>query len=159
MVEIMKLTLADALHVVSNMREIDRQALRAAIGPVSDDVIAANRWQTEGPAWVLVDDDEPVAIFGVTVHTRWSGVAWLIATPRMSGEAWRKLMRHSRTVAANLTAGRLSGMHRIEMHVVAHWGAAARFAKRLGAVLEGTRRRAGRDGEDIQMWAIVKESK
>lgn len=156
MIEIVKLTLSDALYVVGSMREDDRRALRAVVGPVNDDVAAANRWQTEGPAWTLLDDNVPVAICGLSLHTKWSAIAWLICTPRMTGESWRKLMRHARTVLANMAAG---GLQRIEAHVMADWPGAIRFAQQLGGVLEGTRRKAGRHGEDIQMWAIVKESK
>ncbi len=153
MVEIHKLTLADALFVVGNMRDEDRYCMKAVMGPVSDEVFAMNRYQTEGPAWSMVDDSGPVAIFGISLHTKWSGVAWLVATNAMTGESWRKLMRHCRTVLSNFET---SPLHRIEAHVLADWPQAVVFAKRLGGELEGTRRSAGRNGQDVQMWSIVK---
>jgi len=154
LIEIHKLTLADALHVVSAMREEDRYAIKAALGPINDEVLAVNRFQTEGPAWSMVIGDEPVAIFGVSMHTAWSGVAWLISTHAMTGESWRKLIRHCRTVIANLDSG---PAHRIEAHVMADWPGAVQFARRVGMEFEGTRHKAGRNGQDVQMWAIVRQ--
>ena len=154
MIDICKLTLADALLVVGNMRENDRYAARAVMGPVSDEIIAMSRYQTDGPAWTMLDEGSPVAIFGLSMHTKWSAVAWLIATPQMNSDSWRKLIRHARTVLGNVGK---SPIHRIEAHVLSGWAEAERFAKHLGGTHEGTRRKAGRTGEDVQMWAIVKE--
>lgn len=154
MIDVHKLTVADALLVVGNMREMDRYAAKAVLGPVSDEVFAVNRCQTEGPAWALVDGEVPVAIFGLSMHTKWSAVAWLIATPAMTGESWRKLIRHARIVLRNFKA---SPLHRIEAHVLAEWPEAVQFAQRLGGTLEGTRRKAGRHGQDVQIWSIVRE--
>lgn len=155
MIEIHKLTLADALIVVGNMREQDRYAAKAVMGNVGDEVFAMSRYQTEGPAWSMSCGLGPIAIFGLSMHTKWSAVAWMIATPQMTGESWRKLMRHCRTVLGNVDA---SPLHRIEAHVMADWPEAIEFAQRLGGRYEGTRRKAGRDGQDVQIWAIVKGS-
>lgn len=153
MIEIYKLSLADALTVVGNMREEDRYAMRAALGPVSDEVFAANRWQTEGPAWSMARDGDPIAIFGLSMGNAWSAVAWLVATPAMSPESWKKLMRHCRTVLGN---ARATGLHRIEAQVLDGWPEADRFARRLGFEFEGTRRAAGRGGQDAHVFAILR---
>jgi len=153
-VEIHKLTLGDALAVVADMGERDRHAIRAVMGAVGDEVIAANRWQTDGPAWVLIRDGAPVAIFGLAMYSGWSAVAWLISTPAMRSDSWRKLIRHCRTVLANMQA---SPLHRIEAQVMVGWPEAEAFAAHLGLTRESVRRKAGRHGEDVQIWTIVKE--
>lgn len=147
-----KLTLDDCLHVVRRMRAEDRACVRAAMGPdVTDDVFAVNRLQTHGPAWSLLQDGEPVAVFGLSIAD-WQAVAWLVATPHVSMHSWRKLVRHARTVRSNLPG---TPVHRVEAHVLAAWANAARFAQRLGLVHEGTRCAAGSGGEDIQTYGLV----
>lgn len=153
MIEVCKLTLADALLVVGDMGENDRIALRAVLGAVGDEPIAVSRWQTEGPAWTLLADGAPIAIFGLSMNTKWSATAWLISTPAMHGDSWRKLIRHCRTVLFNMKS---SPIHRIEAHVLAGWDEAERFVKHLGGTLEGTRRKAGKDGQDVQIWSFVR---
>lgn len=150
------LTLDDALHVVRRMREADRRCVRAVLGDIEDEAFAVGRWQTTGPAWTVLQDGEPVAIGGLTLHTAWLAVPWLVATPDLRRETWRKLIRQGRTVLANASDPRHPQYrHRIEAHVLAEWPEAEAFAPRFGFVLEGTRRSAGRGGEDIQMWAIT----
>jgi hypothetical protein len=145
------LTLADALSVVSRMRERDRQCVRAAMGQASDEAVAVGRWQTDGPAWSLWDERGPQAIGGLSFQNGWSAVFWLFATDDMRGNSWRKLIRHTRTVIANVTAP-AHGRHRIEAHVLSEWSEAREFARRLGFELEGVRRAAGAGGEDIEIW-------
>jgi hypothetical protein len=150
------LTLADALAVVGRMRERDRQCVRAALGDVPDEVFAANRWQTEGPAWSLYVGGRPVAIGGVQLPNDWTGVFWMVAVEGMTGESWRKLVRHTRTVLGNVTdRTQPCFRHRVEAHVLSGWLEAAEFAKRLGFEHEGTRRAAGSAGEDIEIWTKV----
>lgn len=155
-VELVDLGLDDALHVVRGMRAQDRAGIEALLGDIDDEVFAVNRWQTDGPAWCLRQDGEPVAIFGLQLPNDWTATAWLLCTPALGALSWRKLIRHSRTVAANLMdPAHQAFRHRVEAHVMAAWPEAAAFAERLGFQLEGTRRAAGRQGEDVQLWAMV----
>lgn len=150
------LTLDDALQVVRNMRPQDRAGIQALLGDIGDEVFAVNRWQTDGPAWSIEQGGQVVAIFGLQLPNAWSAVAWLVCTPAMGPLSWRKLIRHSRTVASNLmNPAHEAFRHRVEAHVMASWPEAAEFAERLGFTLEGTRRAAGRQGEDVQLWAMV----
>ena len=144
-----QLTLADALIVASQMREEDRKCVRAVMGDVSDEIFAVNRWSTEGPAWVL-DQDGPVAMFGLSSSSPWMYTAWLVASPRCARQSWKKLIRFARIVRGNVPA------HRVEALVLSGWVEAARFAHSMGFVHEGTRRKAGRDGQDIEVWGYVK---
>jgi hypothetical protein len=149
--EVVKLSLADALFVIANMRDEDRLCASAVLGVTTDDVYAVNRWQTEGPAWTLLQDGEPAAIFGLSMHVPWAATAWLIATPRF--HSWRKLLRHCRTVLGNMAA---SPLHRIECQVVTGWPEAEAFARRAGFDFEGVRVRAGRNRQDILLFAITR---
>lgn len=150
------LTLDDALTVVRGMREQDRRCVGAMLGPIDDEVFAVDRWQTHGPAWALRQDGQAVAIFGLQLPNAWTAVAWLLCTPAMSATSWRTLMRHCRKVAGKVLDPRHEQFrHRVEAYVMADWREAAGFAQRLGFEFEGTRRAAGKGGEDVQMWAMV----
>lgn len=144
------LTLPDALIVASDMRPMDWECVRAVMGDVTADVFAANRWQTDGPAWVMDENGIPAAMFGLSFSSPWMAVAWFVATPRF--HSWKKLIRFARIVRGNLAA---HGKHRVEAHVLSGWPEASRLAKRLGLVYEGTRRKAGRMGESIDMHGMT----
>lgn len=146
------LSLDDCLHVVRRMRPEDRACKVAALGwSVTDEAFAVNRFQTEGPAWTLLEGGEPVAIFGLQTAS-WQAVAWLVATPAVTRQSWRKLVRHARTVRSNLGS---AALHRVEAHVLAGWSEAGRFAEHLGFTYEGTRRAAGSGREDVQIWGMT----
>lgn len=147
-----QLTLSDALYVAENMREEDADCLVAVLGSCHAESFAHNRWSTPGAAWSLHQDGRPVAAFGLTQATEWSTNAWLITTPEITPQSWRKLLRHARTVRINALA---SGLSRIECSVLATWPKARRFAEQLGFELEGVRRAAGRDGEDVLLFGII----
>lgn len=150
------LTLADTLAVVSRMRERDRQCMRAGLGDIPDEVYAANRWQTDGPAWSLWNERGPQAIGGVALVNAWSAVFWLIATDDMRPDSWRKLIRQTRTVLSNLTdRANPNFRHRVEAHVLSEWPEAVEFSRRFGFEFEGIRRAAGSGGEDIEIWTKV----
>lgn len=149
------LTLGDALFVVQRMREWDRRCVRALLGDVSDEAFAVNRWQTEGPAWTLVQDGEPVAILGLSCGTPGVATAWMVATNAVSSRSWRKAISHSRIVASNVFEEG-TGLHRVQASTLGGWAEAAKFAQRLGFQHEGVRRRAGSGGEDIHEFGLIK---
>lgn len=156
MISTRTLTLDDALFVVRRMREADRHCVRALLGDVSDEIFALSRWQTEGPAWTLIQDGVPTAIYGLSFGTPGVATAWLVASDAMAGRSWRKVLSHSRIIAGNAFS-EPSRLHRIQASVLGGWPEAARFAERLGFQHEGTRRRAGSGGEDIQEFGLIKE--
>ena len=150
------LSLPDALMVVTSMRDQDRVCFRAVMGDIGDELIAVNRWQTDGPAWTLLQDGVPAAICGVSFANSWLAALWLVGTPGLTGQSWRKLIRHARTVLRNLSDPRHPEYrHRIESHVLSTWPQASRLVEVLGFRLESTRIAAGRGGEDLQTWAMT----
>lgn len=147
------LTLADALIVCTGMRPRDWQCVRALCGDTSAEAFAVNRWQTDGPAWTFLQDDAPVAIGGLSLTNGWSAVFWMVGTPALTLQSWRKLLRHARTVLANVCdPAHPHYRHRVEVHTLAGWAEAEDFAVRMGFLLEGRRFSVGCDGEDVNVW-------
>lgn len=139
------LTLADALAVASRMRAADHDCLHAVGFTTDPERLALFHWQSEGAAWTLMDGEIPAAIGGVRMVNEWTGVVWMVCTDRMAPALWKKLIRHGRIVLGNAS----KRLRRVECHVLSTWKEAHAFAVRAGFELEGVRRGAGRDGEDI----------
>ena len=152
-----ELELADALSVVSRMRDQDRACVRALLDDITNEAFAVNRWQAHGAAWSMVDEAGlPWAIGGVNLPNSWMGIFWLVVAEGLPLESWRKLMRHTGNMLVNARdRGSSVYRHRIEAHVLADWPEAQKLVGRLGFIHEGTREGAGRNGEAIQVWAIV----
>lgn len=151
-----ELSLADALAVCADMRPEDAQCVRAVAGRDPGEWFAAERWQAYGPAWVLEQNGQPWAIGGLALRNAWAGTLWLVVRPGLSGQSWRKAIRHARTlVASALAPDNPQRRHRIEAHVLHGWGGASDFAARLGLRLEGVMHQAGAQGESIEVWAIT----
>lgn len=156
MIEIRTMTLADAMSVIPRMRPNDRAGVTAMLGDIEDEAFAVHRWQSNGPAWAVVDDGLVVAVGGIAFHSDWLAVGWFIGSEDMRGQSWRKVVAQTRKVIAKASdPSFVHYRHRIEAHVLDSWPSAQRFAKAFGFEFEGTRRRAGRGGEDMQTWAIV----
>lgn len=144
------LTLGAAQYICQRMRALDAQVMRAMMGDLKPDTFAINRYQSNGAAWFLEQDGEPVAMFGLEQLNDRCVVAWLCCTDSM--RSFKKLIRFSRTVADNAAE---AGIARIEAHVMEGWGEAEGFAQRLGMELEGTRRMCGTAGESFHIFARV----
>lgn len=144
------LTLDAALHVCRNARQQDWACIRAMLGDVSPEVFAVNRYQTDGAAWWLEQDGTAVAILGVQRQHERAGCAWLVCTDRM--RSFKKLLRFSRTVAANAMG---SGWLRIEAHTLVGWAEAERYALKCGMQFEGLRRCCGVSGESFKTFSMV----
>ena len=150
------MTLAHVMHVARNMRPLDIAGIEAILGDIGPDDLAVNRWSTHGPAWTVLDDGVPVAAGGIAFLSTWSAEAWFIGTKDLRPQSWRKAVAHTRTVLARAADPSFEHYkHRIEANVLADRQEAQRYAKHLGFVFEGTRRAAGRSGEDMQVWAIA----
>ena len=150
------LTLADALQVSCDLRCNDREGITALLGGFDPEVFAMMRWQTNGPAWSLHHDGRPVAIGGVEFVNGWTGVFWMAAVSDITSESWRKLIRHTRIVVANITDPTHENFkRRVEAITIGGWDEAERFAQSFGFSYEGTKIAAGSRGEDLKVWAIA----
>jgi hypothetical protein len=152
-IELRDMTLADALAVTSRMREWDAECLFAVSDGVSPEQFAVNLWQTEGAAWTVLHGGVPVAVGGVKLPVPWCGLVWFVCTDGMSPVTWKKLIRHGRIVLSNAS----KQLRRVECHVLGTWAEAILFAQRIGFEVEGVRRKAGRDGQDL-LTMVYKEA-
>jgi hypothetical protein len=139
------LTLADAVSVTTRMRKVDADCIEAVTDGVDAEQFAYTLWRSNGPAWTLLQDGEPVAIGGVETPVPWSGRVWMVCTDGLSPASWKKLIRHGRIVLSNAS----KRLRRVECHVLSTWTEAHAFACRQGFELEGVRHGAGRDGQDL----------
>ena len=148
MIELRALSLADAVAVTTRMRQVDADCLHAVTDGMDAEQFAINLHQTTGAAWTVMDDGDPVAIGGVKLPVPWCGLVWFVCTDRMRPLSWKKLIRHGRIVVSNAS----KRLRRVECHVLSTWAEAITFAERIGFELEGVRRGAGRDGQDILIY-------
>lgn len=139
------LSLMAAVSVAHRMRKMDWECLGAVSAVQDAEIFGLNRWQTDGAAWALFDGDKPVAMGGISLQVPWVGVVWIVATDDMRPETWKKLMRHASTVMGNAK----KSIPRLEAHILQGWKEAEKFALAQGFKHEGTRYRAGRDGQNI----------
>lgn len=146
-----QMTLDDALYVIRNMRASDRAALRALQPTMTDEQFAIDRLQTTYHC-VLSAGPTPVAIGGVNVQPSGTAVAWLIATDEIN-KVGKSLVRFCNQFARELFEH--GGVHRIEGYVLAGVPDCERFARFFGLQFEGTRRKAGANGEDISIYGRV----
>ena len=166
MIRFEALTLPAAIEVCRTMRARDAAALAAMLGPkLERDSFAVSRWQTDGAAWTMVDEYGPLAIGGLEFKSPWCGAMWFLAHARLDAspstdQSWRKMLRQTRTVIANaLDPANPHARQRVEAAVLSDWTAARSLVQVLGFEHEGTCRRAGSAGEDIEIWARVAEGK
>ncbi len=154
------LTLDDAILVARDMREHDRACIQALMPGVQDEQFAVNRWQTDGPAWTLLNDQfEPVAIGGISFQSEWCGVFWFVARPCIQRKQWEKAIRTLDTVLSCVQdPNNPNFKRRLEAYTLGGWDAAERFAASRFD-FEGTKRGAGSRGEDILLWARVADKK
>lgn len=158
------LTLPAAIVVCRAMRPRDAWCVAALRGEFKPDEFAVDRWQSLGPAWALHDDAGPLLLAGLTFTSAWSACFWLVAHERAdalapTAQTWRKVVRETRKVIANVLDPRNEhAKRRVEAHVMADWPEARRLVQHLGLELEGTCRKAGSRGEDIEIWARVARS-
>ena len=138
------LTLKSAMYVAHNMRQRDKDSLDALIGASNPDTFAIGRWQMDGAAWAMIESN-PVAIGGIAMPVPWVGHFWLVCTDDMTMQSWKKLIRQTRTILRNAS----KTVQRLEADVLSDWPEAERLVHHLGFELEGTRKKAGRDGQDI----------
>jgi len=147
------LTLSAALHIVTNMRAVDRDCILAMTESHTDESFAVNRWQTDGAAWHFLQDGEPVAMGGICMVNKWTGVAWMVSTDGITPQSWKKLIRFGCKVFGNAR----KTIPRIEAHVLQGWKQAEKFAPKLGFVYEGTRSKAAKDGRNVMVFAITEK--
>jgi hypothetical protein len=97
-------------------------------------------------------DDRIVCIAGLT--PRWTGLAdaWLILDESVKA---KELLLITRSIVDIVLHYMPDPFHRIQTTVRADWPNAHRWAEMLGFTREGTMRRGGPYGEDLDLYALV----
>lgn len=148
---IRQMTLADALYVIQRMRDSDRRMLAALQPGMSLDDFAMDRMRTTF-SYTVARGVEPVVIGGANLMTSGVAVAWLVATDDIC-KVRRPLLKFCREFTAHLLGERIA--HRIEGTVIAGEANCERFAQFFGLELEGRKRAAGANREDVLLYGKV----
>lgn len=98
-------TVKDAVaYIAENLREADREELRASLGPEwGVEEALRTSWLSSRQAWLIVDETQlPVAITGVAPHfIEGLGVAWMMGTEGIT-KAGRDFSRKTRWMVEQL---------------------------------------------------------
>lgn len=146
---VVELQLEHLLYLKPRLREMDRQAIFSAReGDLNDWVIDV--WRTPGAKFTMLGTHgRPVAAGGLVLTNR-TGTAWLVGTDELPdyGLSLVRFIRRTLTAA-------MQGLLRVQATCLASWSEANGFVAHFGLRHEGVRRKAGRNGEDLVMYAIV----
>ncbi len=150
-------SLLDILQLCAKAREDERRQYEALVGPWDAEEVAAWNFRRPGVKFALYTDDfTPVCAGG------WDQIApgvwqdWMVGTDDGWCQHWRTITRESRRVIEKLFE---AGARRVQIHALASRSLACRwYEKGLGMRREGTLRGYGMNGEDVAMFARVKET-
>jgi hypothetical protein len=149
---IREMTLADAIYVIRRMRASDRAAMRALNPHSTDEQYAIDRFGTDFHYTLCNSKGEPVVIGGARVSAAKCAFLWIIATDELPSVR-KSLVRFSQRFLNELNAQKLA--HRFEGMALESEPVCAKFMKFFGFDFEGTRRKAGANGENIVVFAKV----
>jgi len=146
--------LAQLLYLAQNMTSAEVAEHVALTGDDFDPEALAIRCHSyNGPAHVFVAGGKPYYVGGFTLTTPHTAAAWSIATDECEKHVLEMTRIGRRIVHGVLDAG----VHRIQMTCLESRTMARRWYEALGAVHEATLRGVGAGGENLVVYAIVKE--
>ncbi len=158
-VEIRPGTLRDLCFIAANIRDQDRREIEATALVSSMTEAAFLSWHTSGPewSWTVWLGDQPHGAFGVSYispmqpHLR---SAWAWGTNRFK----RCVPAITRFCLAEWPARLIGeGVTRVEIRSLKDHDIAHRWLKGMGARHEGLMTGYGTQGEDFELWALLKE--
>jgi hypothetical protein len=85
----------DAVRLAPNLRQADREEVLAASGKSPLDALLIGYRESLSPRTILDDDDQPIAMFGITRIDAGVGAPWLLGSDRIL-EYRREFIRRSR---------------------------------------------------------------
>ena len=106
-----------------------------------------------GPAHVLLANGRPYYVGGFTVTAANTAQAWSIATDECAKHVL-EMTRAGRRIVNDLLE---AGVHRIQMSCLEAREPARRWYEALGAKHEATLHAAGKNGENVVVYSIVKD--
>lgn len=157
---VIQCSLKHLLYLCERMREDERAQYLALSGAAtySPEAAAVGFWETPGLKFaVLGVDGLPAAAGGAEEISPGVWQTWMVGSPEGWSKVWRSLTR----AAAWMVGGLLEqdDVRRVQATCLCAREAAARwFERSLGMQSEGVWRRYGRNGEDVCIYARVKEA-
>lgn len=142
------MTIAHAITVACNMREVDKQEIYCQRNDDCPLTFAYELAHTPGESFTCLHDGVPVAVGGVSNVCPGVGQMWLIAT-----DQWPKVCRELTKFTRNVIAAGLDGQyHRLQVQVAAlHEQSQQWLTRSLGFEHESIMKNAGKNGEDFYM--------
>lgn len=148
-------TLADLVMLCRDMRpdEVEQAQAFMDLEPFDPDAFAAMLYLRSGPRFTVQDDEgRPIVAGGYTSTDEGQMDAWMVGTMAGWAKHWRVITKASRWMADNLLA---MGVRRLQVWSLASRVDTGLWYERLGFVCEGVRKAAGRQGQDVAMYARV----
>lgn len=148
------MTLVHAIYVIDHMRETDEEAFRSKFPTMTREQFAVDRFQASDFRYCCIArDGEPVAVGGMQFATKGVGTLWMIATDRLHEHAI-ECTRFGRRIVRTALAEGLA--HRLQSYTLTRLPFCRRFVEVLGFRREATCRSMGANGEDIDIFAMVR---
>lgn len=145
-----------AYHVCGQMRDDEIEQYLAVTGRPEYDWQEAARdfCNSAGVKYTLVDETgEPIMCGGYNQATEGYWHSWMIGTDKGWRLHWRTITKAARWLMQEMIA---TGARRLETACLTSRVAANKWhAESMGLTLEGVHRKAGRNGEDIAVFAWV----
>lgn len=147
------MTLVHALYVIDHMRETDVLAFRSRYPMMTREEFAMDRFRSDFRYCIIAADHEPVAIGGIQFGTKGVGTLWMVATDRLHEHALECTKFGRKMVRTALAEG---VAHRMQSFTLSKLDFCRRFVEVLGFKREATCRGMGANGEDIDIYALVR---
>lgn len=145
----------DLLRVCGNLRaeEIEQNIALSDVDVLDPVELAIQHWQLSGIKVTIMKDDQPLVCAGWIETSKGVWTSWMCGTQYAWDNHGVSITRISRRVMAMLIdsgAKRLEGSCLEKRVKVCHW-----FQKGLKMQLEGVRRAAGKNGENLAEFAMI----
>lgn len=159
MITIERGNLRDITYVAANLREADRREILASADLECASQAGWLSWLASGPhwCWTAQIDGQPVGAFGIGMnnpllpHMR---SAWAFGTDRFK-RVVPAITRFARTEWPLMLES--VGVWRVEIRSLGTHDIAQRWLGAIGARHEATLHGYGTQGEDFELWALLRE--
>lgn len=150
-----KPNLLDLLGVCHRMPDDEKEQYEAFFGLKYDpNEFAARLSLSQGPSWLLCDDEKPIAAAGFELIRKGVWQDWMVSTPEAWSEAnWRGTTRYVRK-AMNVMLE--TDAHRLQCVSLRSRIRAHEWYRVLGLRQEGVLEAYGVDGQDAIMFARLR---
>lgn len=146
--------LLDYIHVCLNLTADEREQIEAFTGRPYDAEETAFFHCQKKPAWMLCEDEKPIAIAGFDMIRPGVWQDWMLNTPVSFEKYWRTTTKHVKRV---MDAMLKQDAHRLQCVSLASRIHAHKWYAVLGLAPEAPLRAYGANGEDAIMFARLRD--